>query len=123
MDYSVGDRVEVLLKQKLFTAEVRAVYNSGKVDVMYDADASVGYLLSVAEHGLNKMWMPKKKGKGGGGKNAKVCSVDGCSNTVQARGLCTTHGRKPCSIEGCTTKAIARGLCTKHGANGKCVTM
>eukprot|EP00729_Bicosta_minor_P015262 gene15262-biopygen27155 len=103
MDYSVGDRVEVLLERKLYTAEVRAVYNSGKVDVVYDADNSIG--------------------KGGGGKNAKVCSVDGCSNTVQARGLCANHGRKPCSVEGCTTKAMARGLCGKHGANGKCVQM
>ena len=67
MDYSIGDRVEVLLKQKLYTAEVRAVYTNGKVDVVYDADASAGYLLSEAEHGLNKMWMPKKKGKGEGG--------------------------------------------------------
>ena len=66
MDYSIGDRVEVLWEQKLYTAEVRAVYTNGKVDVVYDADASVGYLLSVAEHGLNKLWMPKKKGKGGG---------------------------------------------------------
>ena len=64
MDYSVGDRVEVLWHQKLYTAEVRAVYANGKVDVMYDADNSAGYLLSEAEHGLNKMWMPKKKGKG-----------------------------------------------------------
>eukprot|EP00729_Bicosta_minor_P032764 gene32764-biopygen23547 len=123
MDYSIGDRVEVLLEQKLHTAEVRAVYNSGKVDVVYDADSSVGYLLSVAKHGLNKMWMPKKKGKGGGGGNAKGCSVGGCSNTVYVRGLCHTHCRKPCSVEGCTTKALARGLCWKHGAFGKCVKM
>lgn len=123
MDYSIGDRVEVLWEQKLYTAEVRAVYTNGKVDVVYDADASVGYLLSVAEHGLNKMWMPKKKGKGGGGENAKVCSVAGCSNTVQARGLCANHSMKPCSVEGFTTKALARGLCGKHGAYGKCVTM
>eukprot|EP00729_Bicosta_minor_P006348 gene6348-biopygen21845 len=124
MDYSVGDRVEVLWKRKLYTAEVSAVYKSGKVDVVYDADNSVGYLLSEAEHGLNKMWMPKKKGKGGGGgENAKVCSVDGCSNTVFARGLCSTHYGKLCSIEGCTTKATARGLCGKHGARGKCVQM
>eukprot|EP00729_Bicosta_minor_P015704 gene15704-biopygen3401 len=123
MDYSVGDRVEVLWERKLYTAVVRAVYNSGKVDVVYDADNSVGYLLSEAEHGLNKMWMPKKKGKGGGGENAKVCSVDGCSNTVNGRRLCSAHSRKPCSIEGCTTKAQARGLCRKHGAHGKCVQM
>eukprot|EP00729_Bicosta_minor_P032763 gene32763-biopygen30553 len=121
MDYSIGDRVEVLLEQTLYTAEVRAVYSSGKVDVVYDADATVGYLLSEAEHGLNKMWMPKKKGKGGVGGNVKVCSVGGCSNTVSARGLCTHHGRKPCSVEGCVTKAMARGLCGKHGAKGKCV--
>eukprot|EP00729_Bicosta_minor_P027215 gene27215-biopygen852 len=124
MDYSVGDRVEVLLEQKLYTAVVHAVYNSGKVDVVYDADKSVGYLLSEAEHGLNKMWMPKKKGKGeGGGENAKVCSVGGCSNSVYARGLCKYHCRNPCSVEGCTTKAKARGLCDKHGAKGKCVQM
>eukprot|EP00729_Bicosta_minor_P032476 gene32476-biopygen11144 len=124
MDYSIGDRVEVLWERKLYTAEVCAVYTNGKVDVVYDADNSAGYLLTEAEHGLNKMWMPKKKGKGGGGeKNAKVCSVDGCSNTVNARGLCATHGRKPCSMEGCTTKAQGRGLCRKHGAHGKCVTM
>jgi len=66
MDYSIGDRVEVLWERKLYTAEVCAVYTNGKVDVVYDADASAGYLLTVAEHGLNKMWMPKKKGKGGG---------------------------------------------------------
>eukprot|EP00729_Bicosta_minor_P005449 gene5449-biopygen29913 len=124
MDYSVGDRVEELWQQKLYTAEVQAVYNTGKVDVVYDADASAGYLLSEAEHGLNKMWMPKKKGKGGGGgKNAKVCSVAGCSNTVHGRGLCRSHCRKPCSVEGCTTKAHARGLCVKHGTYGKCVQM
>eukprot|EP00729_Bicosta_minor_P014999 gene14999-biopygen23154 len=123
MDYSVGDRVEVLLERKLHTAEVRAVYSSGKVDVVYDVDNSVGYLLSAAEHGLNKMWMPKNKGKGGGGKNAKVCSVGGCSNTVVARGLCSHHCRKPCSVEGCTTRVEARGLCCKHGAKGKCVQM
>ena len=99
MDYSVGDRVEVLWQRKLYTAEVHAVYTNGKVDVVYDADNSVGYLLSEAEHGLNKMWMPKKKVKGRGvGENAKVCSVDGCSNTVSARGLCTHHCRKPCSV-------------------------
>eukprot|EP00729_Bicosta_minor_P006748 gene6748-biopygen7168 len=122
MDYSIGDRVEVLLEQTLYTAEVHAVYNNGKVDVVYDADNSAGYLLSVAEHGLKKMWMPKKKGKGGGGgENAKVCSVGGCSNTVHGRGLCKHHCLKPCSVEGCTTKAKARGVCTKHGAYGKCV--
>eukprot|EP00729_Bicosta_minor_P005649 gene5649-biopygen2162 len=124
MDYSVGDRVEVLWERKLYTAEVHAVHTNGKVDVVYDADASAGDLLSEAEHGLNKMWMPKKKGKGGGGgKNAKVCSVGGCSNTVNARGLCRAHCREPCLIDGCTTKAHSRGLCGKHGANGKCVTM
>eukprot|EP00729_Bicosta_minor_P004174 gene4174-biopygen24904 len=123
MDYSVGDRVEVLWERKLYTAEVRAVYKTGKVDVVYDADASFGYLLSEAEHGLNKMWMPKKKGKREGGENAKVCSVDGCPNTVNGRGLCSTHCRKPCSVEGCTNKAKARGLCDKHGAHGKCAKM
>eukprot|EP00729_Bicosta_minor_P019574 gene19574-biopygen9469 len=122
-DHSVGDRVEVLREQKLYAAKVLTVHATGQVDVAYDFDGSVGYLLSVAEHGLNKMWMPEKKGKGGGGENAKVCLVDGCSNAVRARGLCGVHGRKPCSIEGCTTKADARGVCGNHGSRGKCVKM
>ena len=51
MDYSIGDRAEVLVEQKLCTAVVRAVYTNGKVDVVYDAGASAGYLMSVAEQG------------------------------------------------------------------------
>ena len=84
---------------------------------------TIGFFLPAAEHGLNTLWMPEKKGKGGGGKTAKICLADGCSNKVYARGLCGAHGRKPCSIEGCTSQAHTRGLCTKHGARGTCVEM
>eukprot|EP00729_Bicosta_minor_P004223 gene4223-biopygen8033 len=97
MDYSIGDRVEVLLEQKLHTAEVRAVYNSGKVDVVYDADASVGYLL-------------------------KPCSVEGCTTTSKARGLCDKHGAKgKCVQMGCVTNARKRGgHCKKHSKKVAC---
>ena len=59
--------------------------------------------------------------KGGScGKHSEenVCSVEGCTNKVQARGLCATHYRKPCSIDGCSAKVQARGVCVKHGGNG-----
>ena len=62
---------------------------------------------------------PPQRGAGKQPKK-KVCSTLGCSNAVNARGLCSTHYRKPCSIEGCTTRAHAKGLCGKHGAYGEC---
>eukprot|EP00729_Bicosta_minor_P024218 gene24218-biopygen27449 len=97
MDYSIGDRVEVLLKQKLFTAEVRAVYNTGKVDVVYNADNSAGYLL-------------------------KPCSVEGCTTKAQARGLCKKHGANgTCVTMGCVTNAQKRGgHCSKHSKKVAC---
>eukprot|EP00729_Bicosta_minor_P032489 gene32489-biopygen21137 len=122
MDYSVGDRVEVLWERKLYTAEVRAVYTNGKVDVVYDADGSAGYLL-------------------------KPCSVEGCTTKAQVRGLCSKHGANgKCVQMGCVTNALKRGghcfahskkvacahpdcstplihgkgVCVKHGAFGIC---
>eukprot|EP00729_Bicosta_minor_P006233 gene6233-biopygen7144 len=94
MDYSIGDRVEVLLEQKLFTAEVRAVYNTGKVDVVYDADASAG----------------------------KPCSMEGCTTKTKARGLCDTHGANgKCVQLGCVTNALKRGgHCRKHSKKVAC---
>ena len=51
----------------------------------------------------------------------KVCSVDDCTNKVNARGLCTTHGKKPCTFNGCNATAHARGMCKKHDAKPKAV--
>eukprot|EP00729_Bicosta_minor_P032723 gene32723-biopygen30523 len=97
MDYSIGDRVEVLLERKLYTAEVRAVYNSGKVDVVYDADKSVGYLL-------------------------KPCSMEGCTTNAKARGLCSKHGAYgKCVTMGCVTNARKKGgHCSKHSKKVAC---
>ena len=106
----------------LYPAKVTKLHSSGKVDVMYEMNNTVGVFLTAKEHGL-KLLPEKEEGKEavvGGGKK-KVCSVDDCSRKVFARGLCGTHYRKPCSAEGCATKAVARGLCSKHGALGKCV--
>ena len=47
---------------------------------------------------------------------AQVCSAEGCHHKVKAKGLCSTHYKKPCSIDGCTSKAQVRGRCAKHGA-------
>eukprot|EP00729_Bicosta_minor_P032975 gene32975-biopygen31685 len=131
MDYSIGDRVEVLLDRKLHTAEVRAVYNSGKLDVVYDADNTVGYLL----RGLC------------GAHGRKPCSVEGCATKAIVRGLCNKHGAYgKCVKMGCVTNAqkkgghckkhrkkiacahpncstpliVGKGVCTKHGAYGIC---
>eukprot|EP00729_Bicosta_minor_P032691 gene32691-biopygen5758 len=97
MDYSIGDRVEVLLEQTLYTAEVRAVYNNGKVDVVYDADNSVGYLL-------------------------KPCSIEGCTTKAQARSVCRKHGANgKCVQMGCVANARKRGgHCSKHGRRVAC---
>lgn len=63
--------------------------------------------------------------------SAGVCSIDGCGNKVQARGLCAKHyqrqrrngttdtvyrqtGLRECSIEGCTNIADSQGLCLMH---------
>eukprot|EP00729_Bicosta_minor_P032543 gene32543-biopygen19293 len=105
MDYSIGDRVEVLLEQTLHTAEVRAVYNNGKVDVVYDADSSVGYLLGFCKH-----------------HGRKPCSVEGCTTKAIARGLCDKHGAKgKCVKMGCVTNAQKRGgYCGKHSKKVAC---
>ena len=115
--YSIGDRVEVLWLKALYPANVTKLHSSGKVDVVYEINNTVGVFLTAKEHGL-KLLPETKNGKVGG---KKVCSVDDCPNKVNARGLCKTHGGGPCSVEGCATKAHARGLCFKHGANGECV--
>ena len=119
-DYSIGDRVEVKWQAELFDAAVTKVRLSGKVDVKYDIDGSAGIFLTAKDHGLKLLGNEEKNG--GGGKKKKVCSVGGCSNKVQVRGLCDHHRRKPCSVDGCTTKAKARGLCQKHGGGlGECL--
>ena len=43
-DYSIGDRVEVRWQAELLDAKVTHVHSSGKVDVVYDTDGSVGIL-------------------------------------------------------------------------------
>ena len=99
-DFAVGDRVGVRWKDAVYDAAVIHVHAEGKVDVMYDVDGTVGVFLAAAEHGLNKLPEGGEKKK-----KIKVCSVEGCPNKVNARGLCKNHGRKPCSIDGCTTKS------------------
>lgn len=65
--YSVGDWVEVLWQGKQQAAKVLHVHDSGAVDVAYDVDNSIGMLLSAAEHGLNKISMPRRAKGGVGG--------------------------------------------------------
>lgn len=60
-----------------------------------------------------------------------ICSVEGCENKVQAKGMCSKHyarvrrngttdtvyrqtGLRPCKIEGCENLAHASGLCLMH---------
>eukprot|EP00729_Bicosta_minor_P032831 gene32831-biopygen7812 len=136
MELLVGDRVEVLMEQTLHTAEVRAVYSSGKGDVVYDADNTVGYLLSKAEHGLNKMWMPKKKRKGGGGGRMQrfarlvgaptpLMQEDSAQTTPRSRARWKAAPpkqlREACAANTEHTASVFKlGVCAKHGAHGIC---
>ncbi len=55
-------------------------------------------------------------------KHRKICTADGCTNTVVNCGVCKRHGakvkscRKICTTYGCTNKAKKGGVCVKHGA-------
>lgn len=55
-------------------------------------------------------------------KTKRPAPAPGCSNVLQARGVCcnthTAHGF--CAIDGCVTGAGKDGLCTKHAAFGLC---
>ena len=75
--YSIGDRVEVLWLKALYTAKVIKLHSSGKMDVVYEMNNTVGVFLTAKEHGL-KLLPEKEEGKvvGGGGGKKKVCSVD-----------------------------------------------
>lgn len=49
------------------------------------------------------------------------CAAPGCSNRVNARGMCSTHYAHwradmapTCTVEGCIEPAVSRGWCSKH---------
>ena len=53
------------------------------------------------------------------GQKRKLCSFDGCTNTVISGGVCLRHGaeKRRCSNEGCTKLARGKGgVCVRHGA-------
>ena len=56
-------------------------------------------------------------------KKHATCSVQGCTTTIKARGMCSKHYKRntgaTCSVQGCTTATKARGMCGKHG-NKRC---
>ena len=115
-DCSIGDRVQVRWQDHSFDGVVIHVHASGKADVVYDIDGSVGVFLTAKEHGLKVLTLPtEEKGveapaEGGRKKKEKVCSAESCPYKPHAKGLCKIHGGKPCAIDGCATKAVARGL-------------
>ena len=51
-EYSIGDRVQVLLQTELFAAYVTKVHSSGTLDVVYEIDGTNGWSLSKEIHGL-----------------------------------------------------------------------
>ena len=46
-DYSVGNRVQVRSHGQMYPAKVNRVHDDGKVDVQYEADGTVGSMLTV----------------------------------------------------------------------------
>ena len=75
VDNSIGDRVEVRYKAKLYDAAVIHVRSAGTADVLYDIDASIGIYLTAKEHRLKCVAVEKsvlgRKEK----PNAKVSSA------------------------------------------------
>ena len=57
--YSFGDPAEVLWLKALYPPKVTKLHPSGKVDVAYEANNTVGVFLTAAEHGLKLL--PEKK--------------------------------------------------------------
>eukprot|EP00729_Bicosta_minor_P007162 gene7162-biopygen6216 len=111
MDYSIGDRAEVLVEQTLCTAEVRAVYTNGKVDVVKPCSAE-GCTTNSMARGLC----------GKHGANGK-CVTMGCVTNARKRGgHCSKHSKKvACAHPNCSTPFIdGKGICVKHGAFGIC---
>eukprot|EP00729_Bicosta_minor_P000595 gene595-biopygen19707 len=126
MDYSIGDRVEVLWQQKLYTAEVCAVYTNGKVDVVYDADASAGYLFTHGRKPCSVQgWTTTSMARGLCGKhgaNGKCVKMGCVTNALKRGGHCRKHSKKvACAAPDCSTPLVAgKGVCVKHGAHGIC---
>jgi hypothetical protein len=61
------------------------------------------------------------KERGARKRKRKLCSQDGCDNTVQQGGVCIEHGAivvklKRCSREGCISYVKQGGVCIEHGA-------
>lgn len=71
----------------------------------------------IAAHGNKKRFLSRVPKK-----TKRPAPAPGCSNVLQARGVCcnthTMHGF--CAIDGCVTGAGKDGLCTKHAAFGLC---
>ena len=67
VDYSIGDRVEVRYKAKLYDAAVIHVRSAGTADVLYNIDASIGIYLTAKDHRLKCVAVEKsgvgKKGE------------------------------------------------------------
>jgi hypothetical protein len=52
----------------------------------------------------------------------KQCKIDGCSNKVQAKGLCSKHymadrrknNKDKCKVENCSNPVNSKGFCNRH---------
>ena len=70
-------------------------------------------------HKLTKEPIKRKRGP------RPLCKVEGCTNFVQTKQVCHTHGGKKyrkiriCSVEGCTHQVRNNGVCITHGASVK----
>ena len=70
-------------------------------------------------HLFAKTWKPRSHMQSWKQKHPnkvfKECSEHGCTNRVNAKGVCSTHGRKQCEVDGCTTKAGKQWWCRIRG--------
>lgn len=88
----------------LHAAEALAALSTGSVDGAFGVGSINRGLLASAERGLNT-FVPEKEEETGGGKDGggrkkekaeRYCSVGGCSNILDGRGLCAVHCKCIC---------------------------
>eukprot|EP00729_Bicosta_minor_P014465 gene14465-9049_t len=139
MACSVRDRVEVAWQGSFYHATVVRVHSTGKCDVKYDVDASVGTYLTHKQHGLKVLPVLETDDEEVeiAERNDAPCDLPPPPQTDRGdripRGVVSPlefkHKRRGngskqrlCLFNNCKSGALKHGLCYRHGAFGVCTS-
>lgn len=139
MACSVRDRVEVAWQGSFYHATVVRVHSTGKCDVKYDVDASVGTYLTHKQHGLKVLPVLETDDEEVEitERNDAPCDLPPPPQTDRGdripRGVVSPlefkHKRRGngskqrlCLFNNCKSGALKHGLCYRHGAFGVCTS-